>query len=174
MNPCVKIAFVTITLLISTAALAGGPGTITGQEPKGWGDGTYNVVIGRLRNVMKVENAPDAGPDYRIATFIPLATLAGVFDSSLHPTVTVNLYVGAATSSIREVPPDNAFVILVMRTRPTEGEKTPTAAVSSDFCTFMPGRAAIAVVDGPADPRISQTLDRLQKARAISSADPHD
>lgn len=150
---------------ISWAAL----GTTTGKDPKQWQAGELNVIVATVRDVHKDEG--DVPNRYQ-ATLIPLATLAGRFDASLQPALPVRFYVGLASSSIADPPPRRATVIAVVAVGLTNGSETkPSNWILSDICTFMPGESALLVIKGLADPRIAETLKKIQDARAQSDAD---
>jgi hypothetical protein len=147
-----------------------GLGTITGREIKGWREGYYNVVIARIYDVKK-----DGGihPDLYLASIKPQATLAGTFDSSLYPVLPVQFYVADTHSSIKKIPAEGALVIVVLKFLPPDDQDEHAAGfIFSDTCTFMPDQAAIVAIRGLDDPRVSETLNKLQEARANPSIDP--
>jgi hypothetical protein len=162
-----------ITLVISLAArlAAAGQGTITGTEFEGWDTGHYILIAGAIKDVQmeRVE-----GEDRCSAILIPRASLAGIFDVSLHPVFPVQFYVGGPTSSIARPPLDDSFVIAVVRYVPAkETGESGHGVIYSHVCTFMPGQSALVVVNGLDDPKVGQTLKKLQHARAHPDRNPY-
>jgi hypothetical protein len=146
------IAFATLLVLsFSSGTILAAQGTVTGKEPEGWDTGAFNVVLGTLIDVQK--DGPAELNRYR-ATLVPLATLAGAFDPSLHPKVPVRFYVGRASSSIEQPPPSGATVIAVIVVGTLQAYET-------------------VVLTGFDDARIAQTLKKLQDARAHPDPNPY-
>jgi hypothetical protein len=166
------IAFATLLVLsFSSGTILAAQGTVTGKEPEGWDTGAFNVVLGTLIDVQK--DGPAELNRYR-ATLVPLATLAGAFDPSLHPKVPVRFYVGRASSSIEQPPPSGATVIAVIVVGTLQADETePSNWIRSDICAFMPGESAMVVVKGLGDARVAETLKKLQEARAHPNPDPN-
>jgi hypothetical protein len=112
-----------------------------------------------------------------------MASIAGTFDASEHPRFRVPLYTGSMTSSISIEPRvgNVILVVLLLGDRDT---------IASDFCTFMPDRdevinvngvkvfqtaraSALVEIKGLGDPRVLETLKRIQEARAHPDPDPY-
>ena len=158
-----------------TNTTLGGLGTTTGKERGLWTDGRYSVIVATMHDI----HPPDKkayGP--HAARLAPLATLAGGFDCSLHPALPVRFYVGQGTSVRRStpLPKDGATVMAVIQMpKPREGEPedpNPEGFIVSDICTFMPGKSSFVAIDSLADPRVTETLKKIQEARANADADP--
>lgn len=50
---------------------------------------------------------------------------------------------------------------------------TDQYAIVADICTFMPEKRALVVIDGLGDPRVLETLKKVQEARANPTPDPY-
>jgi hypothetical protein len=111
-------------------------------------------VVGIFHNIHK-STAPT---DKFLATLEPRALLCGTLDPSLNAAVTVAFLPGLG-SSYQKAPRDGATVIAVVARDETG------VGIVSDFCDFMPGQSSLVEIDGLGDPRVFQTLQRLQKAR---------
>jgi hypothetical protein len=158
-------------ILVTTSAVFAGHGTITGREAEGWNNGEYTLILGVIQDVQKERVA---GEDRCTATMAPRATLGGVFDASAHPILPVQFYVGRPTSSIAQPPEQGAVVLAVVQlVRAKEKSESDRGLVYSHTCTFMPGEAALVVLRGLDDPRIEETLKKLQDARAHPNPDPY-
>jgi hypothetical protein len=162
-------------ILVATLAIAhrssGGVGTLTGREPRIWNEGNISVIAATVAEVTKGEG--EGHQPYR-ATLVPLATLAGSFDPSLRPALRVRFYVSSLTSSVENAPPNGATVLAVIETSAIHGDETTASDwVRSDVCRFMPDGSALVVLKDLNDPRLGETLKRLQDARAHPDADPH-
>ncbi|MGH7179526.1 MAG: hypothetical protein ACREJC_19275, partial [Tepidisphaeraceae bacterium] len=110
-----------------------------------------------------------AGSDYGLheGVFLPAATLAGKFDASLHPRLNVRLQIGGHGSSIKSAPALNARVMAVISTGNTwADEVVPSDWIVESICLFMPNHSALVVIDGFDDPRVAETLKKIQAARA--------
>jgi len=82
--------------------------------------------------------------------------------------------VGRPNSSIAQPPEENAIVLAVVRLiRSKKKGESDTAVIYSHTCTFMPGETSLAVLNGFDDPKIAQTLTKLQDARAHPDPDPY-
>ena len=97
-------------------------------------------------------------PD-READLIPLATLAGSFDSSSEIDVTARLWVGGVGSAIRNDPPVNAIVIAVIR------QDYLGYQISPEICLFMPEQKGLVVIEGFGDPKVLQTIEKIRAVR---------
>jgi hypothetical protein len=149
----------------------GGQGTITGKERGNWDTGYYNVIIAVIRDVQKDH---DENPNRYRALCVPKAALAGSLDPSLYPALPVVFYVGKTVGSIEDLPRDGALVIAVLQLERTPDAKDKASAfIFSDICTFMPGESAMVVIKGLDDPRVAETLKKLQDARANPDPDPN-
>ena len=128
-----------------------------------WREAMYSVVIGTLTEVKKWDGADH--PPYR-ATLAPRAAIAGPFDPSLYPTIPVSFDVSWTSSSIHEPPPNGATVMVVLQFMPKGGgNPVDSAFIVSDECEFMPGETALVVIKGLDDPRVAETLKKIQAAR---------
>lgn len=172
-NPTVAVTRIIATcaaLLALTCHARAGLGTITGKEAEGWDSGYYNVVVGTIHDVQKEQDQP---PERHRALLVPRATLGGTFDCSLHPKLPVTFYIGAATSSVTRIPPEGASVLVLIQFLPGENGQTAAGFIFSDICTFMPDKSAMVVINGMDDPRLVDTLKRLQDARAHRAPSPY-
>jgi hypothetical protein len=170
MNTHQIIAVIVLLLALANVATAG-LGTTTGKEPGRWTDDQYNVVVGVITNVQRVRG--EGYQPYQ-ATISPRATLGGTLDPSLHSSLPVRFYVSELTSSINRPPPEGATVMAVVQFLPKEAPGQQDAGfIVSDLCTFMPDRSALVVIKGLDDPRVAETLKKLQDARAHPNADPN-
>jgi hypothetical protein len=160
-----------VALLLACDAFAA-QGRITGSERTGWETGYYNVVVAAIADVKRDTDQAGESRRYR-ATIVPKATLGGAFDSSLYPALPVVFYVGKAVGAIEEAPPDGALVLVVLQLDREEAAGKPFAFIFSDICKFMPGEAAMVVINSLDDPRVVDTLKRLQDARAHPDPKPN-
>ena len=154
-----------VFVLGSASSLLAGGGNLTGQERRSWGDDGYSVILARVKEV-KTISEPDAGTHE--VKFEPMATIAGHFDPSESDVIVTRLYAHQFTTSIADVPPVGSYVLAVIAKSLIAGDpKRPCLFVESMWCKFMPEESGLVVVDGPADKRILETLDRIRKARAV-------
>jgi hypothetical protein len=161
-----------IVLLILSSNAFGAQGTITGKEWAGWDTGSYNVVVGVIHKINK-EKGPGADANRYRAEFLPKATIGGTLDPSLYPTLPAVFYVGKAVGAIAELPREGALVLAVLQLEREDRHAKASALIFSDICTFMPGEAAMVVLKGLDDPRVTETLKKLQDARAHPDPDPN-
>jgi len=159
-------------LLAMTASRSfGGLGTLTGKEARLWTDGHVSVIIATVADVAKGQGEGYQPHNVRL---IPKGTLAGTFDSSLHPSLNVRVYVSDLTSSVNVAPRSGTTVLAVIETDALQGEETrPSNWIRSDICTFMPDKSALVIIKSMDDPRVAETLKRLQDARAHPNPDPN-
>lgn len=148
-----------------------GQSRITGVEPGVWTDGRYSVVVGCVRDIK-----PWGGleTDQYQATFLPLLRLAGTLDPSVSAKLRVRFFALSDRTSIKQLPPEGATVLAVVRAQ-VRRAKEPTLSdwIVPDTCTFMPDMSAMVTLRDERDPRISDTLRRLQGARANGDPEPH-
>lgn len=158
----IRFIFTALPLLLSPIAARAGVGSITGKEPWLWTQEGICVLVGVIQNIEN-DNAPRSSA--KIAVLRPAATIAGRFDPSEQAALPVRFYPGGANTSIGSVPPERALVIAVVQvSRDDKGHLK--GFIRSDYVSFMPGSSALVVLSGPDDPRIAQTLARIQKARS--------
>jgi len=124
---------------------------------------SYSVIVAEIRDVRKI---PGDGDRPYAATLVPAATIAGDFDASLHPTLSVRFYVSALTSSINR-PPQNGTLVLasVIIGRRHADEKEPSDWIDSDLVAFMPGQSGLVALECFADPKVAQTLEKIRAVR---------
>lgn len=138
-------------------------GTFDAKEDENWGDtpGTCSLIVAE---VLDVEPGGIAAGKHRVR-LRPIATLSGRFDPGRHPTLDTEMSTSQAlgTTSIRQAPPKGSTVMAVLYyTRGDRGR-----VVSSAACTFMPSSgSAVEVIDGLSDPKVQDTVRRIQEARA--------
>lgn len=167
-----------LVLLVAGACLTtcpiahGGLGTTTGREPGCWDKAGYSVILAWVGEVRQPD-ADDVG--LCRAVVAPIATLAGAFDASLRPALKVAFHAGVSHSSIPKAPAKGDVVLAVIsipQDRPA-GPEDPVLIVS-DLCTFMPDEAALVILKNLDDPRVMETLKRIQRARApLDLNEPH-
>jgi hypothetical protein len=126
-----KLLQVALILLLSNGPTFAGHGTLNGREAEGWDTGEYIVLLGIIQDVQEDRTT---GEDRHVATFVPRATLGGVFDPSAHPILPVQFSVGRPTSSIAQAPEQGAVVMAVMRLVPRK--KRTRAIVPSSTRTL--------------------------------------
>lgn len=167
----IRFVVPSISLLLLAPQVWAGRGTITGKEAVGWDTGYYNVVIGTIHDVQREPNQP---PERHQARLVPRATIAGTFDCSLHPKLPVTFYIGDLTSSIAALPPEGATVIVLMQFLPADEDRQEVSGfIFSDICTCMPDKSGLVVIKSLDDPRVVDTLKRLQDARARPDPNPN-
>jgi hypothetical protein len=155
---------VLLLVLISGATIHEGVIAITGREEGLWTkDGTF-VIVATIKAVERV-HGPEYDPTHRLV-LLPHAALAGSFDPSLHVELVAHVAVGHG-SSVRQTPPVGSLAVVVMR--PHEG----AFWVDSASCAFVPGGSALTVVASWNDPRIAETLRKIQAARANPNPSPY-
>jgi hypothetical protein len=151
-----------LTLL---AAADGGVDTYTAT---GWTPSSaarFCVIAARVARV----TVGDMGEDKpHVLELHPQATLAGKFDPSLRPSLTVRCYT-APNSSIRSLPPEGSMVLAAVRLRDVADPSDFDMAVSA-YCTYMPQESALIEIKGMDDPVYLETLQRIQKERAFAIA----
>ncbi len=147
------------SVLLATTSF-GGTETLSGSELGLWTHNQYAVVVGKI---LQYHHRPDDG--VLMATLQPSATLCGQFDPSLHPSIDMQIMPGVP-SSYQQAPLADATVLAVIM------HNDYGYGIISDFCNFMPGQNAIVTIHGLDDPQVSETLKRLQDARAHS--EPED
>jgi hypothetical protein len=137
---------------------AAGLATRRGDERGYWEQDRTSVVVAVLRDLRRAPDHTDIRS--RHATLVPMATVSGSFDPGLHPTLPVRLWVVPPGTSIRGEPPEGATVMAVI------AQQDDGYLIVPDVCAFMPEPgAALVVVDGPGDPKVAQTLKRIQDVR---------
>ena len=159
----IKLFTLLFSVVLCARQAAGGLGTTTGAEPRLWTDYHYSVIVAEIRDVRKI---PGDGDRPYAATLVPAATIAGDFDASLHPTLSVRFYVSALTSSINR-PPQNGTLVLasVVIGRRHADEKEPSDWIDSDLVAFMPGQSGLVALECFADPKVAQTLEKIRAVR---------
>jgi hypothetical protein len=129
-----------------------------------------SVIIARVEGVWEEKSSdPDDDPIQERAILTPLATIAGNFDPSLHPSVTVSLSSRGfpVTTSIKSGPRPGAIVLAVLRFQVlVHDDPKPRNAIESNNCMFMPERSGMVTIKGLDDPVVQQTLTRIQEGRA--------
>jgi hypothetical protein len=149
-------------LLAFPSVGSGGIISITGVEEGRWDQDGYSVIVATIRNVHR--DPAIKYPDW-FATLEPTATLCGNFDASLCPSMKVSFNCdGGMTSSIAAVPAEGAAVMVVLE----RGENA--VDITSAYCMFMPGNSSLVAVNGLDDPKVKETLTRLQAARKAGAA----
>jgi hypothetical protein len=155
---------------MAAGSARGGLGTTTGKEPSRFTKDGYSVIVGIIRDIKEIKGSPSR---YQ-ATLVPEAMLAGNFDPSLHPTLLVSFDVGLGGSSIREPPADGATVLTVVVVNMLNGDDTvPSNFIIDDIFTFMPDQSGLVPIKGLDDPRVAETLKKIQDARAHPDPDPN-
>lgn len=93
----------------------------------------------------------------------PMGTIAGKFDASEHPELKVSSF-GPAGSSVQVLPKagDTVLTAVMVSQAPGRGWVIPIS-----YIPFMPGDggAALCIIEGLADPRVFETLKKIQQAR---------
>jgi len=159
-------------LLIFGAEANAGWSTIHGDRPEIWRSGGLSVIIAVVQ-----EAQVDSGPDDTIyrAVLAPQATLAGAFDPSLARTLHVRFHAGGYGTSIESPPKPGSRILAAIRIgMEYADEQSRSDWIVSSSVDFMPKQSALVVLDGPADPRIEETLKRIQAARAKSTMQQSD
>jgi hypothetical protein len=163
-----------VILVGACPTLFGGQGMITGAKWSTWDKDNISVVIGRLSDPRQIPGIEQGLYEAKLA---PTATLAGRFDPSLHPQLKVRFYAGVSGTSIDEVPPKVATVLAVIGAQIlVHDELVPSDWIESSLCMFMPepNFPALLVIRGFDDPRVAETLKKIQAARANSTTQPSD
>jgi len=158
-----------MTVLFCAPAIAG-HAIRDGSEGELFGKDRYSVIVARVAHVWVAKSTDPVDPrDRDMIELAPLATLAGTFDPSVNPTATFGYFSNDISSSIKAPPKEGAIILTVVRDQILIHEDpTPRNVIVSDTCTFMPGGSALLTIKSLDDPAVSQTLERLQKARAIA------
>ena len=154
------LAFLAAFCFFCVPILAGW-GNFTGDEEGLWDQDGCSVVVGKIRNM---HNGSAKGPAFYTATLQPEALLCGCLDPSLHPSLPVAFMAQALNTSIDQVPADGSTVLAVVSMR--DGR----VGIVSDSCRFMPGDSSLVSVTGLDDPKVAETLKRLQAARKAGDA----
>ncbi len=164
-NPRLQIflAILLLSCVLFAPCSGGGLLVTTGKEWHQWTEGGYSVIAARVREVRQAPgDAGEAGSYF--AVLEPLAVFAGSLDPSEHATIRVSMYVGQGGTSIESPPKQGSMVLAVVQWG---------NFIVSDICTFMPDQSALAEVTGLGDPRVIETLKKIQDARAHAEPDPH-
>lgn len=161
--------FFLVGIIIIASSLFAALGTINGKEKEGWESGTYSIVVATIHDIKKGE-----GVGVYKASINPEATLAGVLDPSVNPTIRVSFYVDPPTTQgvttyVRNIPPAGATVLAVLEYLPINDQTEERAyRVTPNICTFMPEESGMVIIKGLDDPKVAETLKRIQKARAAA------
>jgi hypothetical protein len=164
--------FVLCCLAIIVNNVSAGWMTTNGKEKEDWEGGYYSIIIARIQGIKKTE---EIGV-YK-AVIIPKATVAGVLDPSVHPTIPVTFEVHlpelpGGITSIRQVPPEGATVLAVLEYLPiNDHDEARVYRITPNICTFMPAQSGMVVIKGLDDPKVSETLKKIQRARAEAQAE---
>jgi hypothetical protein len=127
-----------------------------------------SVIVAKVERAWQQQSP--AGDRQDKAILRPLATIAGTFDPSIHPSLAVEFYSGGGTTSIRRSPHDGDTVLAVVRVQVlVQDDPVARNIVVSEVCTFMPERSALVVIKGLDDPAVTQTLTRIQEARTAAA-----
>jgi hypothetical protein len=155
------IVYFVILFLVVERGFAG-IGTISAANPNTWKERKISVVIASIKDVHEIK-ATAAHPF--AATLTPIATIAGNFDASAQPTLSVRFF-ASEISSVTQAPPEGAIVLAVIQQQSLYAdEKTRSDWIASDLCPFMPENAGMVVLKDLSDPRIQETLKKIQDAR---------
>jgi hypothetical protein len=146
----------------------GGGGSHSGREPRIWEN--TSVIVGTLKDIKKLK----APGDYLYsATLVPKATLAGALDTSLNPTLHVRFFASVLNASITGVPAEGDTIIAVIHIGLIQRDEIePSDWISGLGWEFMPDSQALVVIKGLDDPRVEQTLKKIQEVRAHTDPDP--
>ena len=144
-------------------------GGINAGDPSVWEKQRISVIVARVQEVQRQKPGTSGRQGTHKAVLVPLATIAGSFDPSLHPTLPVHLWAGPAGTSI-SAPPAAGDLILAVIQAPNNWVNSKEHVIVTDLCDFMrdegsPIGSSIAVLKGLDDPKIEQTLKRIQDAR---------
>jgi len=152
-----------LSLVLAATSFAG-EGFSTGSERGLWDSDGNSVVVGTIKDVkpILVKGLADHS-----AILCPLATSCGKFDPSLNSEIPIKFYIGD-TSSIRQIPPNGATVIAVVVQE--EGRTN----VDSNLFAFMPDESGLVAVSGLGDPKVKETLSKLQAARRVAATQSAD
>jgi len=158
-----RTIIVAFVLFLPSLTTLGGFGTISGKERGFWTEDRTSVVVGTIGAI----HARQVGePQEYQAMFVPLATLAGSLDPSLRRVLDVRFFAGSDYSSIDRLPANGAIVVAVVQLdRFQADEREPSNWIVSDLCLFMPKHSGLVVVDGLNDPRVAETLKKIQGTR---------
>jgi hypothetical protein len=132
-----------------------GPGNLDGEGDEYWDAKHYSVIVAE---VSAVERMPDSS--WR-ATLRPTSTIAGRFDTSEHADLSISSF-GHSLESRFVIPKagDTVLAIIILSKAAGKGWVVPFT-----YATFMPGAAPLCVIKGPGDPRVAETLKKIQEAR---------
>jgi hypothetical protein len=156
-----RMLFLLLLLGGSPASSRAGIGFFTGGERGLWDQDRYSVVVGKISDIRLAPGVKFGG---YFATLRPTASLCGNLDPSLYPSLTVGFESGVQETSIQQTPTDGATVIAVVV------QEENRAGIISDYCKFMPGASSLVIIRGLDDPKVAETLKRLQAARKAGVA----
>jgi hypothetical protein len=160
--------------LVTAASALAGTEVVSGAEPGFWTLDRFNLVIGVIRDVKKFKDPQSPSNDRYSATLTLKASLAGQLDPSLIATLDVMFYAEHYGSSIKTVPTEGMVVMALVRLRPSATKDAgPKDMISSAFASFMPGECSLVEIKSLDDPRVDETLKKIQNARAHPDPDPN-
>jgi hypothetical protein len=97
------------------------------------------------------------------AQLVSAMCLGGRFDPSLFPRLPIDLW--ADGHPRWELPATGAVALCVVRIRDSNDQAVYGELVP-DKCTFMPDESPLVILKSAADPRVLETVKKLQEARA--------
>jgi len=132
--------------------------TFFADSERSWSDGT-SVILAEVEEVKQID-----GRRYG-AVLLPRGTLSGTFDCGQHAELSVTFHASDIYASISKPPKARDYVLAIIR------PVNDRWVVPIDRSGIMPGKGwAMAVVSGPDDPVIIQTLKSIQAARIKGKA----
>lgn len=150
-----KFILACIVLASTTPYLFAIP-TIDGESSIEWDSDHFSVIVAEVK-ALSIE--PDSSWN---ATLAPLFSIAGKFDPSGHPLLKVRSY-GPGGSSVQTVPKVGDTVLTVI----IRAHDSPRPwFIALQWMSFMPESSALCVIKDPSDPRVNETLKKIQEARA--------
>jgi hypothetical protein len=162
------ILLILIFVASSCQLTEGGGGSHSGREPRIWEN--TSVIVGTFKDIKKLK-AP--GDDLYSATLVPKATLAGAFDPSLNPMLHVRFFASVLNASISRVPSEGDTIIAVIHIGLIQRDEVePSDWISGLGWEFMPDSQALVVIKRLDDPKVGETLKKIQEARAHPDPDP--
>jgi hypothetical protein len=171
-----------LVVLLPSRAYCGFNPVFTGEEPWLWTQLNCAVIVAK---VLEVEAVDVKMGRYRLE-LAPLVTLAGRLDPSANPSMSFNLaahpdHLVAGPPRVEKPPPTGSMIMCCVVTGAREAQVPSsmrnTQLVTNDIfgyeCLFMPDGMPLVVLTDLNDPRIVETLKRIQWARAHPYPNPN-
>lgn len=138
---------------------------IPGGEDGSWDTGELSIIVATVEHL----DLDRPAARYRV-TLVPKATIAGLFDPSLHPKLEASLVAdpvvisGGGMRGFVGIVPHEGDLVMVVLHRPYSGE--PVYSIPGRDCAFMRDESGVAKITGLDDAKVEQTLKRMREGRA--------